>query len=165
VLFFLGAPPTVDGKAAPGSRVVAAAGPNAAGAYTAQLPLPDQVGPVPVGVRFVNNVGLAKDVLDEVVVTEPPPKPTTGSIKVTVTQGSPPLPQSGLGVQLRDAANKNILKPGATNDKGEFTFTEVAPGQYIVYSERPSDRTKAQMSVTVEAGKTADAPLELRRQR
>jgi hypothetical protein len=166
VLFFLGEPPTPDGKPAPGGRVVEGVPPDEEGGpYTGQLLLPDRTGRVPIGVRFINNVGLARDVTDEIEVFDPPPKPTTGAIKVTVVQGasSKPRPQEGATVELRDGMNKTILKTGTANAKGEFTFEELAPGKYVVFSSRPMDFTKAQQLVTVTAGETTPANLNLER--
>jgi hypothetical protein len=164
VLFFLGEPPAADGKPAPGGRVVEGVPPATPdGPFTAELQMPDRTGRIPIGVRFINNVGLFQDVVDEVEVTDPPPKPTTGTIKVTVGQGSPVRPQSGLEVQLRDEKNAMILKTGKTNEKGEYTFEDVAPGKYVVYSSKPADFSKAQSPVTVEAGKTETVTLTIAR--
>jgi hypothetical protein len=164
VLFFLGDPPAADGKPAPNSRVVVGVPPVKDGApYTGKLLMPDRTGRVQVGVRFINNVGLPTDVTGEVEVVDPPPKPTTGAVKVTVVQGVPPRPQPGMAVELRDAANKVILNSGDADEKGEYTFKDVAPGKYNVYSSRPRDFSKALKPVTVEAGATKEVTLELKR--
>jgi hypothetical protein len=165
VLFFLGEPPTPDGKPVAGGRVAAGQpSANAAGAYDAQLPLPDRAGKLQIGVRYTNNVGLSKDFVEEIEVSDPPPKPTTGAVKVTVVQGSPPRPQPGAQIQLRNL--KDAMAPpksGKASDKGEYTFEDLPPGEYTVSSGIPRDFTKAQQSVTVVVGETADVTLTLKR--
>ncbi len=164
VVFFMGEPPAPDGKPAPGSVVVEGTPPAAAdGPYTAQFRLPDRVGRASIGARFINRVALAKDAVAEVEVADPPAKPTTGSIKVTVVSGSPTVPQPGVEVQLRDAKNAVVLRSGAANDKGVFTFEDLPPGPFVVYSSRPRFYTKAQKPVSVEVGKTVEVTLDLRR--
>jgi hypothetical protein len=170
VLFFVGDPPTADGKPAPGGRV-AIAPPAAAGApYAAELPMPNQTGPVKVGVRFTNAVGLSADKTAEVELVDPSAaggggtKPTVGKIKGKVVQGSEERPQPGLRVQLRDEKGTAVVKTTDTNAKGEFTFEDVAPGNYNVYSVKPTDaNAKALKPVTVKAGETTNVTLALKR--
>jgi hypothetical protein len=166
VLFFVGEPPAPDGKPAPGSRVVPGLPPvEPDGPFTAQLPLPDRPGRLQIGVRFINNAGLiARDVLEDIEVVEPPPKPTTGAIKVKVVQGTDPRPQPGADVQLRDEKNTALLSTGKADDKGEITFEKLAPGKYTLFSNRQSDVwAKAMTVVPVEAGVTTNVTLELKR--
>src|SRR5262249_48869175 len=76
-VFSRAGPPAPDGRPARGSVVVEGPPPTAAdGPYPAQFRLPDRIGRVSIGARFVNRVALAKDVVAEVEVADPPPKPT-----------------------------------------------------------------------------------------
>jgi hypothetical protein len=162
-LFFHGEPPTADGKPAPGGRVVVATPPARDGdPFTGELPLPDRVGRVAIGVRFINAVGLASDLTDEIEVVETP-KPTTGDIKVKVVQGSDDRPQPTLTVQVLDEKKATTVKTGATDDKGEVTIKDLPPGKYVVFSNKPQDYAKAEKPVTVEVGKTTDVTLSLKR--
>ena len=46
-------------------------------------------------------------------------------------QGSTPRPQSDKPVYLLDEKQTGVVKKGATNDKGEFIFKDVPPGNYV----------------------------------
>jgi hypothetical protein len=188
VVFYVGEPPA-DGKplppgksavgvrgsvssakpdaGAPGAgRVSAPSTVNRPAAYTAPLLMPDQKGPVTVGARFTNRVGLTEEVVAEVLLVDPP---TTGSIKGVVNQGStPPRPQPGLAVVLVEDGAKPDAPPVATtktNDKGEFELKGIKPGKYVVRTTKPSDyNAKAEQQVTVEASeKPVEVPLALKR--
>jgi hypothetical protein len=183
VVFYVGEPPAEGkplplGKAAVGVRgaIPAAkadrpvrplpADDTRPAAYTASLLMPDQKGPVTVGARFTNRVGLTEEVVAEVLLVDPP---TTGSVKGRVVQGSTPeRPQPGLEVQLKEEDAKTETKPVATtktNDKGEFLIKGVKPGKYVVSSTKPTDYgAKAEQKVTVEASdKPAEVTLSLKR--
>ena len=48
------------------------------------------------------------------------------------------------------------MKKTETNDKGEFTFKDVPPGNYFVRSDKTDRLHTAKKAVTVEAGKTSE---------
>jgi hypothetical protein len=181
VLFYLGEPPPdgkplPPGKAALGKRgAIPSAGATTApppsddtslAAYSATLLMPDQKGPVTVGVRFTNRVGITEEVTADITLVEPP---TTGSIKGRVIQGgTSERGQPGLEVVLRDEDAKADAKPvgtAKTNDMGEFTFSGLKPGQYVLTTAKPSDYgAKATQKVAVVASdKPAETTLELKR--
>jgi hypothetical protein len=171
VLFFIGDAPAPEVRAAVAGKVFLAAAPAAAGgAYTGSLPMSDTKGPVTVGVRVVNGVGLTTDATAEVNLIDPPAatagngKATTGKIKGVVVQGSEARPQPNRTVKLLDEKYTAILKSTEANAKGEFEFKDIAPGTYYVYSDKPSDMTKGRKSVTVEAGNTSEVTVALKRQ-
>lgn len=179
VVFYVGEPPP-DGKPLPPGKAalgvrgsVPSAGAKkaptddaSAAAFTGSLLMPDQKGPVLVGVRFTNRVGLSEDLTAEVTLVDPP---TTGSIKGRVVQGATSeRGQPGLDVVLTEPDAKPDAKPIAaakTNDKGEFTMTGLKPGQYVLSTAKPSDYgAKATAKVTVVASdKPAEVTLSLKR--
>jgi hypothetical protein len=162
VVFFLGDPPSADGKPAANGRVFPGTPPNQAGGpYTVTIPLGD-AKLVKVGVRFTNPLGMFTDRTAELEPTDPPEPKKTGTIKGTVVQGSPERLQKNVPVKLADPKGMEV-KSGATTDKGEFTFEDVPPGKYIVAASIPRDRTTAKGEVTVEAGKTVTLKLILKR--
>lgn len=176
VVFYLGEPPP-DGKSLPpGKAVVGVRGvPPSARAeakaapppsddtspavYSGTLLMPDQKGPVVVGARFTNRVGITEEVTAEVTLIDPP---TTGNLKGRVTQGAAERGQPGLEVVLKEEDAKADAKPIAsakTNDKGEFTMTGLKPGNYVASTSKPSDYgAKASQKVTIAA---ADKPTEV----
>jgi len=182
VLFYIGDPPAPGAKLVPGKLVrgtpVSGAGPKTDPefgprdrTYEATLTLPDVKGLVQVGVKFVNEVGLASR--DDEGVTyfyldvQDPPAPRgvkeklTGTIKGRVTQGS--RPQPGLPVELRDEDGKKVLKATRADDAGEFRFDDVPPGSYTVVSVKKVDASKGVDKVSVEPGKTSLATLNVLR--
>lgn len=169
VLFFVGDPPAKEVLAPVRGRVYLAEPPPAAGGvYTAVLPMADVKGPAVVGVRVINGVGLATDATGEVILIDPPAaaaggKPANGAIKGVVVQGSPPRPQAGRKVTLQDVKKTANLKTVETNAKGEFEIKDVPPGDYNLYAAKPTDYSRANSAVTVEAGKTTEATLNLKR--
>ncbi|HEX4609111.1 MAG TPA: carboxypeptidase-like regulatory domain-containing protein [Urbifossiella sp.] len=180
-VFYVGEPPA-DGKplppgkaavgvrgllpaARPGDRPVPLASEFGPAAYTASLLMPDQAGPVRVGARFTNRVGLTDEVVAEVLLLDPP---TTGSVKGKVVQGSGPgRPQPGLDVLLREPdakADAKAVATAKTNAAGDFQMTGIKPGSYVVSAEKAVDYAKAQEKVTVVAGdKAAEVTLVLKR--
>ena len=173
VVFYAGEPPPdgkplPPGKAALGKRgSLPGAGPPAAdtslAAYSASLLMPDTKGPIVVGARFTNRVGITEEVVGEVTLVDPP---STGSIKGRVVQGE--RGQPGLEVVLREADAKPDAKPAGTattNDKGEFTFADLKPGQYVLDTAKPADYgAKASQKVAVVAGdKPTPVTLSLKR--
>jgi hypothetical protein len=178
VLFYLGDPPAADAKLVPGrlvkGKLLKDAGPQLdrdAGlgprdrVYEAVLTLPEQRGPVQIGVKAVNEVGLAsKDdegisfVIADVL---PPPTPkekekekTTGTIKGKIMQGSRAQPK--LPVTLWDAAGKTLIKSTTSDDNGDYKFEDVPAGSYIVASVKKQDSAKGKAPATVEGGKTTE---------
>jgi hypothetical protein len=129
--------------------------------------MPDQKGPVTVGARFTNRVGITEEAVGEIVLVD---APTTGSVKGRVVQGGAERPQPGLEVVLKEEEAKVEAKADAkvekkpvasakTNDRGEFEMKGIKPGRYVVSTTKPSDYgAKAEQSVTVEAG---DKPTEV----
>jgi hypothetical protein len=183
VVFYVGEPPAEGKPLPPGKAAVGVRGPlpeakadtrtrplpvddARPAAYTAALLMPDQKGPVTVGARFTNRVGLTEEVVAEVMVVDPP---TTGSVKGRVVQGSTPeRPQPGLEVVLSEEGAKPDAAPVATaktNDRGEFVMKDIKPGKYVVRSTKPADYgAKAEQKVAVEAGdKPAEVTLYLKR--
>lgn len=162
VIFFLGDPPSADGKPAANGRVFLATPPTESGGpYTATMPLGD-AKLVKVGVRFTNPLGMFTDRTAELEPTDPPEPKKTGTIKGTVVQGSPERLQMNVPVKLSDPKGMEV-KSGATNDKGEYIFEDVPPGKYVLTAVVPKDRVTAKGEATVEAGKTATVKLTLKR--
>jgi hypothetical protein len=180
VVFYVGEPPPEGkplppGKAAVGVRgSIPTAGAKTApppaddtsmAAYSASLLMPDTKGPVVVGARFTNRVGLTEEVVGEVLLVDPP---TTGSIKGRVVQGTTDRGQPGLEVVLMEPDAKPDAKPvatAATNAKGEFTMAGLKPGNYVVSTAKPTDYgAKASAKVTVVASdKPTGVTLSLQR--
>lgn len=175
VLFFLGSPPGPDGKSPPGSRAVVGElayrplgakqeGPPQVLGYAAAFDLADVKGPATVGVRFTNGAGLSTEVTHDLLLVDPTPPPTTGTIEGRVVQGSTPeRPQPGLDVLLTDPAGK-VIKAAKTDAAGAFKFEELLPGPYAVMSVKIADYgAKAIQPATVEAGEVTTVTLELKR--
>lgn len=176
VYFFVGEPPSAEGKPAGAGKVIraipvadpkAAAG-EAGGEFPVRrfravelLRLPEQRGEWKIGVLFVNGVGLATASEELTIFVRDPEaekaKKGTGSIAGTVMQGY--RPQPGLPVELKDEAGKATLKATTTDAAGKFKFEDVPPGTYQVSSVKKADaNARGQKSVTVVAG---DKPAEV----
>ncbi len=154
VYFFTGeTPPALDGKPAPGSRVIPGRAGKAllASTYATVEPfrLPEVKGEVRVGVIAFNKVGLST-VSDLTLYVRTPPvppeKPTTGSIVGRAVQAG--RPQPGLPVSLTNAAGK-VVKETKSDDLGKFEFKELPPGSYTVAAVKKAD-ANAGGKVTVE---------------
>lgn len=176
VLFYIGEPPSADGKPAPNGAVAPGVRyaltdkdgkplPNARPVYFARFDLPDVKGKVKVGVRFVNNVGLVTDSRPfDLRLVDPKLPRTVGDIKVKVTQGSDERPQPRLTVTLRDQTG-TPLDTRETSDKGEATFKDLKPGSYYVTTVKPADQNASAFKlVTVVADKETATQLEVKRQ-
>jgi len=134
VAFFLGKPGE-DGKLPAGAVPVSATlvtEKNSA-SWRAELILPPDVkkGPMPISVIVVNEAGLSTIKTQEIVLVDPPAP--SGSIAGKVLYGERPQPK--LEVALSDAEGK-VKVVAVTNDKGEFKFSNLAPGKYVVSAVR-----------------------------
>jgi hypothetical protein len=56
-----------------------------------------------------------------------------------------------------------VVKKTETNDKGEFAFNDLPPGNYVVRSDKPTDYSTGTKSAAVEAGKTTEVTVDLKR--
>lgn len=163
VIFFLGAPGedkkipagavTTNGDLVPGKDDV----------WAGKLQLPsDKKGSIPIGVQFINRVGLtafAKGTVE--LVDFDPVKNEPGSIQGNVVEGE--IPQPGLMVVLLDAKG-NKLAEKKSGAEGAFAFEKLPPGKYTVVSEKPaaSTRRRAVSAVTLDPGQTARIRLSLK---
>jgi len=183
VLFFLGDPPTADGKPAPGGKVeegrkkseiklnpsakkTAIVPPSAfkgdwyeAEFDTSELPK----GKHKIGVRFVNGAGLSATVTRDVIVFEPPAPRVLGDIKVTVTAGyDPERPQPGLTVTA--LADGKPVAAGKTSPQGVYTFKDLKPGAYTIFAVKSADgNARAFSVVTVIADDEVETSMSLKR--
>lgn len=168
VLVFVGDAPAPEVRGPVRGKVYFATPPAAAGGdYTATLPTPDTKSRIIVGTRVINGAGLPADRTAEVDLVDPTAggKANTGTIKGIVVQGEPPRRQAAKPVYLIDEKQTTVLKKAETNDKGEFIFKDVPPGSYFVRSDKKTDYSTAKSAVTVEAGKTSEVELDLKRAR
>lgn len=159
VTFFLGKP--VDGKIPPGATTFAGVPVDVSRAvWAARIPLPaDTKGPIPVSVQFVNKIGLASfdsTAIEQAEVESEANGP--GKITGKVVEG--PRAQPNVEVVLRDL--KGVEKARTkTKADGSFTFDNVKPGRYSLFSIKPDSQRRATVTVTVEPNKTAAAALNL----
>jgi hypothetical protein len=167
VLVFVNDPPAADVRGPVRGKVFLAEPGTTAGTYTTMLAMPDTKGPATVGARVINRVGLVTDAAPvSVMLVDPkvPPKPpTTGAIKGVVEQGSPPRRQPAKPVYLLDEKQSAVVKSAQTNDKGEFAFNDLPPGNYVVRSDKPTDYSTGTKPAAVEAGKTTEVAIDLKR--
>jgi hypothetical protein len=162
VIFFVGPPPGPDGKRAAEPIKVEGIQDKAKPAlWHGELPLaPEAKGVMQVGVTAINEVGLeATEVKTIKLVDAPLP---AGDIVVKVMRGD--RPQPGVTVGLKDAENKE-KSVGTTDDKGIVKFEKLPPGLYVIATAKPdsSSGTKAVAPAKVEAGKTTEVTLPLKR--
>jgi hypothetical protein len=161
VNFFLGKP--AQDKVPPDAQIVKGQR-NAEDIWSASVPIPAESKSVTVSAQFVNGVELSSfdtitvDIVDPMNVAPMGVPPAGGTIKGKVVRGA--LGQPGLEVTLTDAAGAAKGKT-KTNDAGEFTFKDVPPGRYKVSGSVPANSLKGEAEVTVVAGKTAEATIEL----
>lgn len=171
VRFFLGRV-TDDNKVPPGAKPIKAVLAN--GEWTQTVSVPNEVeSPMPITVQFVNNLGMesVKD-LDVPVAAKmdssasgsgaAPAGPKTGKITGSVLLGH--LPQAERDVVLKDAKGTEKTRK-KTDADGNFVFADLEPGEYQVScsKEESGGFAKGKKTVTVEAGKTAKANLDLLR--
>jgi hypothetical protein len=129
-------------------------------AWTARIPLKPDQKMLDVSVQFTNGVGLVAFDTVTIQLKDPPPPPTTGTIKGKVFENNRLQPK--LKVSLLDAEKKEKDQT-TTNDKGEFEFKDVAPGSYVVSCKKTSAQTSGKTEVAVEKGKTKEVKIELSR--
>jgi hypothetical protein len=166
VNFFLGKP--VEGKLPPNATAIPGQlVPGSTNIYSASVILPyNGLGPTDISVQFTNGAGLSKFATTTVNALEKLP-PVLGRITGTVFEAS--RPQPGLQVVLQDEKGSDIKDPMATSPKfevktdenGVYVIENVPPGTYKVFSSKQISGRKATVPVTVEAGKTATANLNL----
>ncbi len=158
VEFFAGKP--VNGQIPPRVFRLAAHPDLARKNWTARFPLPDNHrGPFPISVRAVNAAGLATFTSTLLLVTEiDPALLVPGKIRGTVTEGA--RPQPNLLVILRDAKGKELARTKTLPD-GTYSFDNLSPGRYQVFSFKPESRRQAAAGAVVEPGKTTAVPLPL----
>jgi hypothetical protein len=171
VVFFIGLPPGPDGKrAADPVKVEGLRDPADPERWVADLPLaPDAKGVLQVGATATNEVGLDSTDTKNIRLLEPPAP--AGTIVVTVLRGG--RPQPGVNVLLRDSEGKDkgVLTTAVKADKdkkvvvGQVVFDKLPPGLYGIGAAKAdsSSGSKAAVPVKVEAGKTVEINLELKR--
>src|SRR5262245_61710883 len=69
-------------------------------------------------------------------------------------------PQAQLPVRLYDAKGKQVAQT-TTDDKGDFTFKDLAPGLYAVCSYKTASRSECIKPVEVKAGAKTEVILTL----
>ncbi|WP_197531210.1 carboxypeptidase-like regulatory domain-containing protein [Posidoniimonas corsicana] len=156
VSLFVGA--AVDGKPPKGAAVVAAvADPQRPGRWVAPLPMPAGVPLAEVTAQVTNGVGLTRELCLPVrLVTAE--QASLGRVAGAVTEGV--RPQPGLTVELRDPSQQPVAS-ASTNAQGQFLFTGVKPGKYLVWSVKEQSQRVGATGVEVKAGATATAELKL----
>lgn len=130
--------------------------------WQANVTLPDQKGRAKLGVVMENGVGLTSTHIMDVLIEDPAmssSKEKLATIKGNVVQGD--RPQRGLTVALFDD-KKMPVKTTRTDDSGNFTFTDLNAGSYILVCQR-EDNAQAREVVTVEKGGEKTVTLSLER--
>lgn len=174
VLFYIGDAPAKDAKVIPGKLIrQTVLADSAIGVrsqqFAGELTLPNEPGPIQIGVKVFNEVGLgSRDdegvsflLVDVLPVPPKEPEKTTGTITGRVMQGS--RAQPGLTVNLWDSKGQDVIKSTKSNGNGEFKFEDVPPGSYIVTSIKKQDDAKGLDRVSVEKGKTSTASINVLR--
>jgi hypothetical protein len=151
--------PTPDGALPAGvTPTPATPTPGDRTSWTATVPLTgERRGPTDFTVVFTNNVGLSSFATTTIDLVDSLP-PATGAIAGRVSEGA--LGQPDLGVQLVGPDGKEKAKT-KTDAKGGYRFNGLAPGAYKVVAAKIETDRKASLDVTVEAGKTTPADLDL----
>jgi hypothetical protein len=165
VTFFVGEP--VDGKLPPGA--LSGTGRPVNDEHTVwegDLPLPPKhLGPTPISVQFVNELGLSRfDTIRVTLEEKDPLASRPGRIQGVVREGT--RPQAGLNVVLSDEKGASQAK-ASTNEQGQFVFRDVAPGKYRLSCDKSSTQrrgtfpTDPQQFLDVAPGATVAADLLL----
>jgi len=134
------------------------------GVWIAALTMPVDGNSTPLSIRAVNRAGLVRwsrtmnIPLVDATMVQASKAPKAGTIKGTVIDAAD-RPQPNLTVTLTNLRSKEQTKTTTVN--GEFTFENVPPGSYQLDCAKPEAGTKATVTVTVEAGKTADGSMKL----
>ena len=129
--------------------------------WQADMQLPDEKKRILVTAQFTNKAGLVAFDTKEIELIDPEAKAKTGNIKGIVLEG--PNEQEGLNVVLIDLKGAQVGDMAKTDKDGIFEFKDVAPGLYRLGVHKKASRTDARATAKVEAGKTTEANLELRR--
>jgi hypothetical protein len=151
VVVFLGKP-APDGKLPDPPLLIQATPPEGKGmGWVVQVPIPadKKGGKDDVTVVATNAVNLSTAKTITIQLLDPP---TGGTIKGVVKLGEFGKGVEGANVILKDADGK--AKDAATTDKkGEYTFTDVPPGPYLVVAAKTDSGfgTKGQTAVRVKA--------------
>ena len=118
------------------------------GEWSFQLPAQEKAEPLVLSVQATTQTGVLAVKTATIAI-----KATSGKgiakIKGTVARGE--LPQLKLTVTLSDAKG-NLIGTEKTNDKGEFVFENVPPGNYVVRSTMSSPALIGQTKVVVPEG-------------
>ncbi len=130
--------------------------------WQAEVQLPDEKKKVPITAHFANQAGLVSFDTKEIELIDPKEgKPKTGKIRGIVLEGT--IEQEGLTVVLSDLKGTQVGDIAKTDKDGIFEFKDLAPGIYHLATHKKASRTDAFATAKVEAGKTAEAKLGLRR--
>jgi hypothetical protein len=156
VNFFVGEP-TMEGKVPPNTKTFKGKV-DRDGVWSAKVDLPAGKDLAVVSAEVINGVELSKceSIKIELLAANQPGK-ATGTIKGKVTWDDRRQPKRD--VILTDS--KGGTKKAATDEEGEFAFEDLAPGKYTVTSSKGED--KGAENVEVEAGKTVETTIKLRR--
>jgi hypothetical protein len=137
VEFFTGSeppPPSPDGKdSAAVKPIIGVLDPKSAPdapVWVGRLSLPDKAGPLPVFVRFTNNVNMPTVEKMDLNVIEPPP----GWIKGQVKYGNL-IQQKDVTVWLVDKDGKTV-KTAELNKDAYFEIHDLKPGDYQLVAQR-----------------------------
>ena len=142
VIFYLGKP--VDGKMPPNATKVDGRFDAKRTSWSGVLAVPaDKVGTIDVTAQFTNGVGQSIPESISVQITPPtkPGAPGKASISGKVVEGE--YAQAGIPITLADLKGGEPQE-AKTNDKGEFTFGDLAPGKYRITAVRSASRTRGQ---------------------
>jgi hypothetical protein len=170
--FFLGDPPSADGKPTQTTLAVQKAGVipgrrTSDGGYVwaADFTLPASIKretDLKAGVWFVNGAGAIGTQVVTIRVA-PVVDPTVGEVRVKVVKSGDEVGQAGIPVRLVDQANK-VVAQGVTDTCGKAKFEKVHPGQYLVQAVKPEDgNAHGSRAVVVRGGELTDVSLPLKR--
>lgn len=166
VFFFLGKP--VDGKADEKlfKKIPAQPADKDRKTWTAEMTFPNDKGLADLSTEFVNGVGLSAFATTQVRLVEPS-TPGAGAAAATikgkvVTGPNDELGVTGAKVLLKDAEGKKKAE-ATTNDKGEFEFKDLPPGDYKVSASVTMYPKKGESKlIKLEKGKTETVTIPLR---
>lgn len=148
------------GETAPKEPEKMIAGAETETGWQASITLPDQKGRAKLGVIMENNIGLSSTYVMDVMMEDPAMsanKEKLATLKGNVVQGE--RNQRGLTVELFDD-KKTLVKSATTDDNGNFTFTDLQAGSYLVVCVR-SDNAQDRKVVSLAKGAEATVRLSL----